>query len=192
MLSAPFKGASLNNITQTYHPAHKALDIVSFSRPFINGYGTPLCAPEDVEIVLIRGDAYTPDDISDETNGFGVFMKGLETGFTHLFWHTQVILPVKMGDRVKRGQIVAFMGNSGEVYSSGTYVPLEERTTPPFPGTHLHWELFDENYRIGGAKRFLNPLDYVDWNIQPTYTNADHLKALAVVVGKAAGLLSKR
>lgn len=190
MISAPYKGAVKEHITQTYHGGHPALDMAG--RPSNVMYGVPLCAPEDCEILLIRGDTYTPETDENLKRGFGIWLKGLETGFVHLFWHNQPIHPVFVGQTVKRGQIVAFMGNTGNVYSDNTYVPIEGRTRPPYRGTHLHWELYDKTYRIGGRKPFLNPLEHIDWRSQPTYTNAEHMKALAVVIGKAAGLLNKR
>lgn len=191
MLSLPYKGATKDYITQTYHNGHKALDMVYYSSLYKYSYGVPLCAPEDVEIIKIAGDVYTPETTEDDKRGFGVWMKGLETGYTHWFLHTQVLLPVNVGDTVRRGQIVAFMGNSGNVYSNGVYVPLEKRRTAPYPGSHLHWELYDKKYKLGGIKRLINPLESIDWTREPVYTNADYLKALAVVVGKAAGLLKK-
>jgi hypothetical protein len=168
--------------------------MVSYAAPFIGGYGAPLCAPEEVEIIRISGDVLTPDDFSDDALGFGVWMKGLETGMTHWFHHTQVLLPVNVGQTVKRGQIVAFMGNSGEVYSGGVPVPADPkvRYNPNYPGVHLHWEMNEKGYRLGGPKRLLDPRAHIDWTLQPTYTTGDLLKAYSVVVGKAAGLIAKQ
>lgn len=189
MLSAPYKGAVKELITQTYHSEHPALDMAGY--PSAVMYGVPLCAPEDCEVILTRGDVYDPRNYKDELRGFSVWLKGLETGLTHFYHHLQPVLPVKTGDKIARGKIVAFMGNSGNVYSYGVYVPVEKRQAP-YPGTHLHWEVYDQTYRIGGRKYFVNPLPLIDWRSQPTYTTAEHAKALAVVYGKAMGLLTKK
>lgn len=190
MLSAPYKGAIKEHITQTYHDKHKALDIVG--RSSFASYGTPLCAPEDCQVIRITGDTWTPETDENLRRGYGIYLLGLETGLTHFFWHTQPILPVYVGDIVKRGKIVAFMGNTGNVYSDGVAVPIEERKHPPYRGTHLHYELFDKGYRLGGAKRPLNPLDHIDWYDQPQYTKAELIAAYSIVLGKMSRLLSKK
>jgi murein DD-endopeptidase MepM/ murein hydrolase activator NlpD len=47
----------------------------------------------------------------------------------------------RVGDRVSAGDLVASMGNTGDVYSGGLSVPVSQRLTPPYPGTHLHLQL---------------------------------------------------
>lgn len=47
----------------------------------------------------------------------------------------------KVGDFVPRGALLASMGNTGDVYSQGLPVTPAARTKPPYPGTHLHWQL---------------------------------------------------
>jgi len=41
-------------------------------------------------------------------------------------------VPVKVGEKVKKGQVIGVMGNTGECYSSNTSIP------PEYRGTHLH------------------------------------------------------
>jgi murein DD-endopeptidase MepM/ murein hydrolase activator NlpD len=48
---------------------------------------------------------------------------------------------VKVGDTVVSGSLLASMGNTGTVYSQGLPVPTAARSKPPYPGTHLHWQL---------------------------------------------------
>lgn len=178
------------NVSQTYHTKHKGLDIWASKRSgtLSNGYGEPLCAPEDVEILSITGDKLTEGNKALE-HGFGVFMKGLETGYSYLFWHTLGYLPVKVGEVVKRGKIVGYMANSGYVFSGGVYVPLEERNKQPFNGTHLHLEMFDKGYRLGGKKKFINPLDHLNWSLQPEYGVSDQLGAISKSLGKMLKVL---
>jgi hypothetical protein len=180
MLTLFFKGMVPFNITQGYHTDHKALDIMSWSRT--NGYGTPLCAPENCRVDRITSKEQLVGHDQGLVRGHGVWLTGLETGYRYLFWHTLPLLPVNGGDIVKRGQIVAYMGNAGYVVSGGQYVPIEERTTPPYRGTHLHIEMFDKN---GNA---VDPKPFINWNWQPQYTLTDFMTAMIAVLQKAIRL----
>ena len=186
-LSAPFKGAKPAFVSQWWKEgAHPAFDMFQPSKTY--GYGTPLTAPEDVLILQIPRGKVTKSN-TGLANGYGIFMKGLETGQTHLFWHILPIVPVNLGDTIKRGQIVAYMGNAGMVFSGGTLVPVEERLSTK-KGTHLHWEVYTPQYKLGGAKLFVNFTDQVDWSLQPTYTVADQLKATVIALAKISKLIS--
>lgn len=185
ILSLPQWGMNEAHISQTYHEGHKALDIIPASRTFF-GYGVPLTAPEMVRIERITGDTFTPGNEKNLERGYGIWMKGLETGFTHLYWHVLPILPVWGGDVIARGKIVAYMGNAGLVRRNGVYVPLEQRTTPAFPGTHLHWEMFDSAFTFKKAGHEVNQIPHLNFLWQPTYTNTDQLAAAAVVLKKMA------
>src|ERR1044072_5512376 len=48
-----------------------------------------------------------------------------------------------IGDTVVAGSLLASMGNTGDVYSQGLPVSQSPavRLNPPYPGTHLHWQL---------------------------------------------------
>lgn len=177
------------NVSQGYKPGqHPAWDMFQPSKTY--GYGTPLCAPEDCKVIFLKGDTYTPNDDSGLKNGYGIWLKGLETGQTHFFWHTLPVFPTSVGQTIKRGHIVAYMGNAGLVYSGGAYVPVEERLSTK-KGTHLHWEVYDDKYRLGGKKRFVDFTNQVDFTLQPVYTNVDQLKATTVTLAKIAKLLKK-
>jgi hypothetical protein len=190
MLSLPFKKFSKANISQTYHEKHKALDLVT---SYGYGYGEPLCAPENCRIDRIVEDLEISEDLKKFEKGFGVWMTGLETGMVHLYWHTWGTIPVNGGDIVQRGQIVAFMGNSGNVTKGGVYVPVENRLTKPFLGTHLHYTLYNKGHKIGQySGDELNPLDYFNWNWQPTYTQVEYLKTVAKLLVKMVKLINKK
>jgi murein DD-endopeptidase MepM/ murein hydrolase activator NlpD len=176
----PFKRASTINVTQGYHAGHQAIDWQpSWVR---GGYGTPLVAPEKSKVIRLYGNAYTPNDNKPLENGFGLAMEGLETGLEHLYWHTQPTMPVNVGDTVEKGQIVAYCGNSGNVYQGGQYVPLEHRYLDNKAGTHLHQEV-----RQNGVK--IDPNTLIDWNVEPTYTIFDELKAITKTLWKISSLL---
>lgn len=173
-LSTFFKGMTLNSITQVYHAGHKALDIIGNKTNF--GYGTPLCAPENCLVLGITKEELSHDN-KDLEHGYGIKLKGLETGMEYLYWHCLPIFPVYGGNTVKRGQIVAYMGNAGLVYQGGQYVPLEQRTTNPFHGTHLHVQVEKDGVRI-------DPLPLINFQWQPTYTLSDFISATLVVLKK--------
>ena len=171
----PFKGANILQVTQGFHGGHKAIDIVST-------YGTALTAPEACRVVRIYGDGKIDGSTAELAYGYGVRLKGLETGQQYLYWHTWPYLPVWSGDIVKAGQIVAFMGNSGNVFTGGQYVALFERTVSPFKGTHLHLEMFDSS----GSPR--DPVPLIRWDIEPNYTTQDYLKAVSATLLKISKL----
>lgn len=182
-LTLPFKGMRETNISQTYHSGHEALDLV-------NSYASPMCALENSRVELIFGDTYTPGNHTNTKRGYGVWLTGLETGLVYVIWHSLPILPVNGGDIVKRGQIVAYMGNSGLVRSGGKYVPLEERDKPPYRGTHLHLQIFKPGSRIGDWRgETVNPLDRLNWNWHPQYSIADQLFAISKTIKKATKLV---
>lgn len=176
----PFKKFNLENITQGYHEKHRAIDSLPFRKE--GAYGTPLVAPEDCVIGKIYGNKYTPDDLQPVKNGFGLFMKGPK--YEHLYWHTQPVFPVNTGDFVKKGTIVAYCGNSGNVFSNGEYVPVGERYIPNFKGTHLHQTISEI-----GVGELLNPMDFIDLNEEPQYTLWDELKAISTTLLKITTLL---
>lgn len=189
ILTKPFKGMNHTCITQGFHDRHKGWDIVSYAKPYVNGYGTPLCAPERCKIEKIVGDTYTPESHKPLAKGYGVWFTGLETGNVYVYWHTLPYLPVHGGDIVERGQIIAYMGNAGIVRSAGVDVPINERTTPPYKGTHLHVEIYKPGSSVGGfgGDRF-DPALWYNLNLEPQYTVADQLRAIGVVLKKIAKL----
>ncbi len=177
----PYKGCSLSDITQGFSDTHHALDFLPKRKMGLGAYGTPLVCPENVTVTKIY------DEIDSTLfNGFGIWMQG-ESGYLHEYWHTQPVFPVKEGDVLLKGTIVAYVGNSGNVMSGGVYVPLDQRDIPPELGTHLHLELVDY---VGENKgHLISPLPFIDFDTEPTYTMMDELKASAIVLGKIAGLL---
>lgn len=175
----PYREFTFQKVTQGFKSDHQALDCVSY-------YGTPLVATEDGVVVSI----VTPNKLLDKTDnehirrGYGIVLKG-KSGLYTLFWHCQGVFPVDEGDEVVQGQIVAYMGNSGFVYSLGQYVPVEIRSKAPYAGTHVHWEVYED---IVGIRKYLNPIEYVDWNLDMKY---EILVAAKVVLRKILNLLGK-
>ncbi len=182
----PYADANPARITQGFHSEHIGLDMISRVTPW--GQGVPLVAPERVKIVALSGDNYTPKNDWPLTKGFGVIMQGLESYNFHLYWHTGPVFPVKVGDIVERGKIVAYMSNSGRVYSGGKYVPIADRYTNK--GTHLHWECFAK-FEDGRKTGHMDPSQFIDWTLKPTYTLAEQVGAIAKTVLRLSHLMSK-
>lgn len=186
--SAPYKGCTRNSVSQWWREGiHPALDIVRFDDD--KGRATPLTAPEDAVVIRISGETLTHNNAS-LINGYGIYLRGLESGNVHLYWHSYPTFPVNVGDRVKRGQIVAFMSNSGTVRSGGVYVPIEGRLRTD-DGTHLHWEVM-KDYIRGKKVGLFDFSDDVDWNRQPIYSWMEHKLAILKAVLKARKLLDNQ
>jgi len=176
----PYKGANVLGITQGFHQFHKALDWLPTGKI---PYGTPLVAPEKVKIGKVYGNELTYDD-AQLINGYGLWMQGLDTGYTHLYWHTLPIILANRGDIIEKGKIVAFVGNSGNVFSGNVYVPISERLNEPHKGTHLHQSVFEGDVSF-------DPLSIIDFDTEPTYTYFDFIKAVSVVIARILLLLQK-
>jgi murein DD-endopeptidase MepM/ murein hydrolase activator NlpD len=105
--------------------AHNGIDLVA-------PYGTPLCAIEAGIIINVKSDP----------NGYGRHLRILSTASTegiHREWtygHLASI-SVKVGQKVKEGQEVGKMGNSGFV-QSGKNVWWGDNQPEDGAGTHLH------------------------------------------------------
>lgn len=177
-LTLPFKNCTKDDITQVFHSGHQAWDMIERSTPVGKLYGTPLCAPETCLVLGISSEKITTDH-KDLEKGYGIRLRGLETGMDYLYWHTLPLFPVYGGDVVPRGGIVAYMGNAGWVTVGGEYVPLEDRTKDPELGTHLHLEVKKDGVKI-------DPMPLFNWDWQPQYTLAEVISALMTVVKKAA------
>lgn len=181
----PYKNFSVANVTQGYHQFHRAIDSLPFRKEGFGGYGTPLVAPDKVTI----GKVYTPQFFKDNPhddapvkNGYGMWMKDSQ-GYEILYWHCQPVFPVQTGDVVEKGTIIAYCGNSGNVYSNGEYVPIEDRNKPNFAGTHLHHQVVKNG-------ELLNPMDFIDLVVEPNYSVFDELKSYTVVLGKILKLVA--
>jgi murein DD-endopeptidase MepM/ murein hydrolase activator NlpD len=177
-LVKPFKKASVWNITQSFHGEHPGIDIVS-------KYGTPLVAPENCKVIGLWGDGPLVEHNEGLERGYGLKLKGVVSGYTHIYWHCNPVFPVSLDEYVTAGQIVAFMGNAGNVSFGGKYVPLDERNTPPYKGTHLHQEVWNK------ANRRVDPVPLIEWTIEPAYTTGEWITAWFKVLAKIGKLVSK-
>lgn len=110
--------------TQYYHPGHYAVDLQTKG-------GGPVFAAEDGTIVRAE---------YGWNGGFGnVIEIDHGNGLLTLYAHNKELY-VQKGDRVARGKVISWMGNTGRVYGQ--------------TGIHVHFEV-----RVNGIKR--NPLLYL-------------------------------
>src|SRR3990167_3990064 len=160
----PFKKQLIGNISTPFSQIHQAVD-------YFDKYGTPLVAPEDCEVLGITGEEFTPNDYGPLRKGYGIKLRG---DYDWLLWHCQPVFPVRVGEKVKAGQIVAYMGNSGNVLAGGKYVPVEERANEPHSGTHLHMECWNGVTRIDPVPLLTE---------EPNYGYFDAIKAITITIG---------
>ena len=102
---------------------HNGIDIVA-------PHGTPMEAVEDGRVVQVKS---SPDGHGKHVRI--VSRRADSDGFNHLwvYGHCDTIL-VEVGDRVRQGDVIATMGNTGFVVSGHT--PYWKYN--PHAGTHLH------------------------------------------------------
>ena len=113
---------------------HNGIDIVE-------GHGTPIYSSQNGTVCRVYDMEH-----GSVTAGFGVYVLGEsdENGICDVFiyWHTMSNIPVTLGQKVQMGDVIAYMGDSGQVYTNMVAVPDSEKGIPPYPGTHLHWGKF--------------------------------------------------
>ena len=120
-------------ITQEYNYNHHANDIVG------GGYTLDNVIAHTEGKVIILQDGYGNMKGSTGNASYGNFVKiEHKNGYATLYAHMQKGLLVKNGEYVKKGQVLGYMGNSGNAN-----------------GAHLHFEVWKDGIRI-------NPTEYLD------------------------------
>lgn len=120
------------------------------------GYeGQPIYAPADGTIVWARGSTAAAGNPWEQIPGSGnngnciIINHGPKDWATHTLYAHLSAITAKEGQRVKAGQLIGHMGNTGYSF-----------------GTHLHWEMFidymEGQYPAGTFYGRVNPLDYFD------------------------------
>jgi murein DD-endopeptidase MepM/ murein hydrolase activator NlpD len=94
---------------------HDGIDIA-------NGTGTPVRAPADGVVAFV---GWNPYDSSDPSF---MLVMGHAGGLESRFMHLDPRYVVRAGQSVKKGQLIAYMGNTGNS-----------------TGAHLHWEIYRGN-----------------------------------------------
>lgn len=120
-------------ITQGYNSNHHANDIVGGGYTLDN-----VVAHSDGKIIFFQ-DGYDNMQGSTGNASYGNCVKiDHGNGYYTLYAHMQKGLSVRNGDYVKKGQVLGYMGNSGNAL-----------------GSHLHFEVWQGNTRI-------DPTNYLD------------------------------
>lgn len=128
-------------ITTYFSAGHKALDI-------FKGYGTNIYAANNGVVTMIKAGCVAGNLACNGKGGNYVVIKHNTSNYYTVYMHLKDI-HVKVGDTVSKGQVIASMGNTGNV------IPVPTATAP-YLGTHLHFCLYiGEPYRGGYA---VNPM----------------------------------
>ena len=128
-------------ITTYFSAGHKALDI-------FKGYGTNIYAANNGVVTTVKTGCIAGNLACNGRGGNYVVIKHNSSNYYTVYMHLKDI-HVKVGDNVSKGQVIASMGNTGNVIPVPTAVS-------PYLGTHLHFCLYiGEPYRGGYA---VNPM----------------------------------
>lgn len=125
--------SGLCEITQDYREGHGGIDLVR------DGYRLDnITAHSDGTVVQVikNINVNTPNEPTNPGNMVRIdHGNGFQTRYLHLAYGT---VNVNVGDKVTRGQVIGFMGNTGNAF-----------------GAHLHFEVLKDGNRI-------NPTEYLD------------------------------
>lgn len=150
-----------NKITQSYKEGvHDGVDVVGKSDNNVSALDYIVAHSDGTVTEVIKN--YNTTDKSG--NSYGNYVKiqhsnGYYTLYAHMKY-TSVV--VSVGDQVKKGQVIGYMGNTGHSF-----------------GAHLHFEVRNEqNVRI-------NPTPYIDADLP---TNTTHIVCQTVTVKKGDSL----
>lgn len=113
-------------ISQGFWALHKAVDVV-------NELGTPIVAPVAGKVTHVGQMG------SGVSNAGNVVQIGNPAGDAHRLCHLNSTV-VKVGQTVKEGQLVGYMGYTGFTIPAG------------IKGTHLHWIMFKGGVRVDPRK----------------------------------------
>ena len=128
-------------ITTYFSAGHKALDI-------FKGYGTNIYAANNGVVTTVKAGCVAGNLACNGRGGNYVVIKHNSSNYYTVYMHLKDI-HVKVGDNVSKGQVIASMGNTGNV------IPVPTAASP-YLGTHLHFCLYvGEPYRGGYA---VNPM----------------------------------
>lgn len=133
------------SLTQSYGGSnnHLGLDFAVY-------YNDPIVAAMGGTVIAAYDEGYFSHDNILWTYGTYVVIQhdGYRTYYAHMSSRT-----VSVGDKVSKGEIIGYSGNTGRVSSSGT---------GPYAGTHLHFEI-RKYYPSSGIYHTVDPKPYLPW-----------------------------
>jgi hypothetical protein len=115
------KSPTYGRVSQGFHWWHKAVDIV-------NKLNTPIVAPVTERVSYVG-------QMGSGVNNAGLVVQIGDTNNGHRLCHLNKYI-VKVGQTVKEGQVVGYMGHTGFTIPAGV------------GGTHLHWIMFKNGGRV--------------------------------------------
>ena len=128
-------------ITTYFSSGHKALDIYK-------GYGTNIYAANNGVVTMVKSGCVPGNTSCNGKGGNYIVIRHNVSNYYTVYMHLKDI-HVKVGDVVSKGQVIASMGNTGNV------IPVPTSSSP-YAGTHLHFCLYiGEPFRGGYA---VNPM----------------------------------
>ena len=131
-------------ITTYYNNSHRAIDIYSY-----NGYGSNILSANSGTVIKAVSGCVAGNISCNGRRGNYIVIKHNTGNYYTVYMHLSSI-KVKVGDTVNSGNVIATMGNTGQV------VPIPTRNNP-YGGTHLHFCVFKgEPYNGGYA---INPFN---------------------------------
>ncbi|MEN8249069.1 MAG: M23 family metallopeptidase [Bacteroidota bacterium] len=129
---SPIYGMRLNPVLGKWMP-HKGLD-------FMGDRGTPIYATGDGEVILARMTYGGFGNLIEIDHGYGYKSRYAHLNRSHPF-------NVKKGDKIKRGQVIGYMGNTGRS-----------------AGIHLHYEVLKDNSQVNPMGFFQLELDRASYD----------------------------
>ncbi len=145
------------------HRSH--LYVFQDNRVFIRGYGV------QNDYIFASCDGYVKTAHFDSTGYGNLTVIVDEEGGQHYYGHQNAI-SVKVGDIVRSGTLIGYMGNTGNVIGS-----------PYSDGTHLHYGYrpaeYDRNNGYGG---FIDPMPFFEKEDLPEMTVPDSAPGWAEIV----------
>ena len=126
-------------------PGHNAVDIVYESEK--RGFGTIIRAAHDGIVDRLNYDVPT------RTNGNGIYLVTMDGKYSTNYWHIATFLK-NIGDRVKQGDAIGTMGNTG-------FVRPEPTSLCPYCGTHCHFGLLEHSKKGNEYGGFIDPTPHL-------------------------------
>lgn len=122
-----FPVGGIYTITTQFSEEHKALDIAS-------SYGSEIYAIDDGIVIIAKEGCIIGDLTCNGRAGNYITIKHNDNKYYSSYMHLKNA-SVKEGDKIKKGQVIGYMGNTGNVIP----IPDNEYSTN---GTHLHFVMY--------------------------------------------------
>ena len=130
-----FPVGNFYTITQFYSNTHKAIDIAA-------NYGSNIYSISDGEVIIKKDGCIVGDLSCNGKGGNYVVIKHTDNLYYSVYMHLKSIR-VKQNDKVSQGDIIGYMGNTGNVE------PIPDNLLSK-NGTHLHFVIYENNPFVSG------------------------------------------